>query len=84
MSDHEHGSCREILQNLSAFIENDLTGELRTRVETHLADCDDCRHCAEELRSTILLLRDSGARPAEQGRHDRLMNELRSALSRLE
>jgi anti-sigma factor RsiW len=84
VSDHEHGSCREILQNLSAFIENDLEGTLRTQVESHLADCNDCRHCAEELRSTILLLGDAGSRPTEPGRHDRLMSRLRSALSELE
>lgn len=84
MSDHEHGACREILQNLSAYIENDLTGDLRTRVETHLADCHDCRHCAEELRSTILLLGDAGSRLAEPARHERLMDTLRKALAEIE
>jgi len=81
---HDHGDCSEVLQVLSAWIENDLPAVQQARVESHLAECTACRHCADELRATVLLLHDTASRPPDYVRHARLMQQMQTALDALE
>ena len=70
--------------SLSAYLEGDLEAELKTAVEIHLGECKDCRHCADEIRATILLLGDAGTRPLEPARHTSLVEKLLAALDTID
>lgn len=50
-------------ENLSAYIDRELTAAERSRVERHLATCAECRRDVESLQETVALLRRVPARP---------------------
>ena len=48
--------CRDVLKQLTDFLEGDLDLEDRLLLEHHIAACPSCRKALEELRHTISLL----------------------------
>ncbi len=50
----EHGFC---LENLSAYIDEQVNPRERARIDRHLAECAECRATLAELRATVALLR---------------------------
>jgi len=54
---------RYVANNLSAYIDGQLTAAERARVERHLAACADCRRDVETLRQTVALLRRVPLKP---------------------
>ena len=48
-------SCREVVELLNDYLENELSPSRRERVKAHLAGCDGCTMILEELRETIRL-----------------------------
>jgi len=42
--------CRECLENISAFIDGELEGDLQEQIEAHLQTCEDCQRVANQLR----------------------------------
>jgi anti-sigma factor RsiW len=53
MTSHEH--CETILENLSAYLDSELSDELCAAIERHLAGCADCQVVVDTLRKTISL-----------------------------
>ncbi len=53
MASHEH--CETILENLSAYLDGDLSDDLCVEIERHLAGCVDCHVVVDTLRKTISL-----------------------------
>jgi anti-sigma factor RsiW len=47
------GSCAETREQLSAHVDDELTGVRRLRVRLHLAGCSACSAVARSLRKTI-------------------------------
>jgi predicted anti-sigma-YlaC factor YlaD len=65
MSEHVHTpQCKQILGNLSEYIDGELQAELCAQIEEHLKDCDNCRVVVNTLRKTIELYEQT-AMPAE-------------------
>ena len=64
---HEGGSCRELVERLSEYLDGELPAGLCRSVEAHMGDCRPCREFLESLRRTIRWMGESGARelPAE-------------------
>lgn len=54
---------RFVRDNLSAYLDGRLTDRERTRVERHLASCQDCQEDLASLRQTVSLLRRVPPRP---------------------
>ncbi len=52
---HPQPSCRELLGSLSDFLDGELEAELCAKIESHLAECDNCRIVVDSLRKTITL-----------------------------
>jgi anti-sigma factor RsiW len=50
-----HMSCRELVELVTAYLENALSVEDRMRFETHIAGCDGCTTYVEQMRMTIRL-----------------------------
>jgi anti-sigma factor RsiW len=56
MSEHVHTpQCKQLLGNLSEFIDGELQAELCAELEQHLEGCDNCRIVVNTLRKTIEL-----------------------------
>ncbi len=54
--------CRERLQKLFTYIDDDLRGAARERLERHLAECVCCGDLEKSLRRTIHACRTAGKR----------------------
>ena len=63
MSEHVHTPhvpgasphCKQLLGNLSEYIDGDLQAELCAEIEAHLMDCDNCRVVINTLKKTVEL-----------------------------
>ena len=51
----EHISCHDLLQGLSAYIDNEASEAICQAIERHLDECDNCRIMLDTLRKTISL-----------------------------
>lgn len=51
----EHKSCQELLEGLSAYIDNEVSDAICQEIERHLDTCDNCRIMLDTLRKTISL-----------------------------
>lgn len=61
MSEHVHTPhCKQLLGNLSEYIDGDLQAELCAEIEAHLKDCENCRIVINTLRKTVELYKQTG------------------------
>jgi len=51
-------SCREVIRELSDYIDNDLDEKLRARITEHLAGCAHCTAIFDGTRNVIRLIGD--------------------------
>ncbi len=51
--------CRALIERLSRFIDDDLTGAERRAVREHLRRCPCCDDFADSLRRTVRLCQDA-------------------------
>jgi predicted anti-sigma-YlaC factor YlaD len=77
MSEHVHTpQCKQILGNLSEYIDGDLQAELCAEIEEHLKDCDNCRVVVNTLRKTIELYEQTPQPVLPQDVRERLFFKL--------
>ena len=53
-------SCREILDNLSSYIDAELDPSLCEEIERHMAGCNPCVAFLNTLKKTVVLYRSCG------------------------
>lgn len=53
MIPHAHDRCRDLLEQLSRFVDGDLSGPERRRLVAHLGKCPCCQAMAESLQQTV-------------------------------
>ncbi len=53
-------SCREILDNLSAYVDAELDPSLCEEIEAHMQGCNPCVAFLNTLKKTVVLVRYSG------------------------
>lgn len=70
--DHNHQSCRALLESLSLYIDGEAEEALCREIEQHMADCENCRIVINTLDKTVQLYREYG--------HSRLPGEARERL----
>ena len=75
-SNHEHGECRDLLKNLSDYVDGDLDETLCIEIEHHMAECDNCRVVVDTLRKTVLLYRALPPEPMPEEVEARLFRRL--------
>jgi anti-sigma factor RsiW len=46
-------TCREVVELITAYLEDDLGADERGRVDEHLARCEGCTTYLEQMRTTI-------------------------------
>jgi anti-sigma factor RsiW len=45
--------CNELVELVTAFLDDALDPETRARVEAHLADCEGCANYVQQFRQTV-------------------------------
>jgi Putative zinc-finger len=48
--------CRELLEELGNYLDDDVSAELRRDLEVHLADCSDCKIIADSAKQTVKIV----------------------------
>lgn len=51
-------NCKDVLDNLSCYVDGDGSGELRRSLEIHIVLCRRCRAILKSMRQTLQILRD--------------------------
>jgi len=74
--------CRERLEKLFTYIDGDLRGPARERLERHLAECRCCGDLEEGLRRTIETCRASGQRQLPRALRVRAKQRIRALLDK--
>ena len=49
-------TCKELVELVTAYLEDALDAQTRTLFEAHLAKCDGCRNYLEQFRVTVRTL----------------------------
>jgi len=49
-------SCKELVELVTAYLENSLPPEERERFETHLVGCRGCRNYVDQARKTLFMV----------------------------
>jgi anti-sigma factor RsiW len=65
MSEDDHPKCKYLLGFLSDYVDGNLGEELCQEIESHTAECQNCRVVVDTLRKTISLYHEFAAEPAE-------------------
>ena len=53
-------TCAEVVLELSNYIDDEITPELRRRILAHVQDCNGCRAIYDGMRNVIQLVTDTG------------------------
>ena len=69
-------SCLEVVRELSNYIDNDVTPQLREQIHAHLSGCSRCTAVYNGLRNTITLTGDGRAFELPAGFSQRLRAKL--------
>ncbi len=68
--------CYQVRQELSDYVEGDLTPQLRLQIEEHHQTCDHCRAVYDGLRNIVRLLGDEEVIELPEGFSQRLYKRL--------
>lgn len=73
-------SCREVLDDLSDYVDGQLPAPRVQRIRDHLKDCDRCERFGGELAAAVSALRQALAEPEplDTGVEERLRERLRA------
>ena len=55
----EHLNCGALLESLSEYVDGVLGDSLCKEIESHVADCNDCRVVVDTLKKTIYLYHET-------------------------
>ena len=69
-------TCREVLDSLSSYIDEDLKQEVRQEMHKHIHVCTDCRAQFDSMTMTIKLYRHEPKPSVPAECHDRLVKVL--------
>jgi predicted anti-sigma-YlaC factor YlaD len=73
----EHVNCGEMLHSLSDYIDGEAQEAICAVIESHMAECQDCRIMVDTLRKTVSLYREQESRlDLPQGVRTRLFYSL--------
>lgn len=74
--------CRDIIKELSGYLNGESDGTLMAEVERHLSNCEDCRLVVDTTRQTIHLYCNSQPAPLPDDVRSRLHKALENRLRR--
>ena len=75
-------NCKEVVRQLSEYLDGELETGLAQALERHLAGCRDCRIIVDTTRKTIEIFCNSEPLPLPAPVHERLMKALAAKFSK--
>jgi len=75
-------NCREVIRELSTFIDQGVGAELRAQIEEHLAKCKHCSAIYDGTRDVIRLVTDERVFELPAGFSQRLRDRLAKEMSK--
>ena len=69
-------SCRDVIQEISNYIDGDLNPELREAIKAHLASCHHCTAIFDGARNVVQLVCDERSFALPVGFSQRLRKKL--------
>jgi anti-sigma factor RsiW len=60
MDKHEH--CKDLVENISNYVDGSLSEKLCFELEKHLEDCENCRVVVNTLKKTIEIYQNEGVK----------------------
>lgn len=75
-------SCREVIRELSTFIDLGVGADLRVQIEEHLANCSHCSAIYDGTRDIIRLVGDDRVFELPAGFSQRLRDRLAKEMSK--
>jgi predicted anti-sigma-YlaC factor YlaD len=76
-------NCRNIVRELSNYLDEALDSTLRASIEKHLENCEDCRVVVDTTKQTIQIFCNSEPAPLPEDTRQRLRDALKSRLRRV-
>ncbi len=76
-TEHDHRICRDLLDQLSGYIDGELEATICAEVEAHLAECPNCRIMVDTVRKTITLYRSQATTTLPSDVEERLFKVLK-------
>jgi anti-sigma factor RsiW len=64
--------CRELIDNLSGYLDGELDPELARRIVRHLEHCEDCNIVVDTTKKTIQICCSTEPTPLPEDVHERL------------
>ena len=78
---HSKGRCLNILKQLSAYLDNDLSADVCAEIRTHIGACPNCEVFVESLRQTIRLCQHHPAHSLTTTERSQLRRDILKAAS---
>ena len=72
-------SCQRVLQELSNYIDNEVSAALREQIESHLKTCRHCSVVLDTTKRTVRIYSDEGTLEVPAGYSERLQEFFLSA-----
>ncbi len=72
--------CKEVWREISNYLDNDISPELREELEEHLASCRHCAALVDSTRNILVLIADERVFPLPSGFSARLRQRLENEL----
>jgi len=73
-------SCEEVLAELSGYLDDELTANLRKQVEEHLVHCKNCTTIYDSTRKTLRIVTETGAFELSEDVSSRVAGNIRAKL----
>jgi len=73
---HTHFDCHNLLDSLSDYLDGEARQELCRAIETHMAECPNCRVVVDTLKKTIYLVHATAESPLPDDVRERLYKAL--------
>lgn len=75
-------NCRNVVRELSSYLDEDLDPALRQAIEQHLGNCEDCHLLVDTTKKTIQIFCNSEPLPLSEDVRNRLHQALAKRLHR--
>ena len=69
-------TCKEFLQELSDYLDENVDAEIRAKLEHHITECPNCWVVCDTTKKTIQIYRGVDPYQMPAGVHDRLITAL--------
>lgn len=76
---HEHSACSELLEQITDYVDGELSASLCAELEAHLAECPNCRVMVDTVRKTITLYHAQATKVLPSDVEERLYRVLKLA-----